>query len=110
MTDIAALLPEDFEPLVGKPLTLSVDGGDFTLMLDNIKRMSAGTKRDNHIEIDGKVLPPRQAFALTLEGPREPVLSPQAYEFDLPGLGKAALFMSPFRQDHDCTLYEVLFG
>lgn len=80
------------------------------MRLDNVKLLSEATRRDNHLEIDGRVLPPRQAFALTLEGPREPLLYQGVYEIAFPDLGTHLLFVSPFRQDHDCTLYEIAFS
>ncbi|WGW02977.1 DUF6916 family protein [Tropicibacter oceani] len=110
MIDLAALTPQDFEPLVGKGFVVRGDEGALVLTLDNIKLLSEATIRDSHIEIDGKVLPPRRAFSLVLEGPREPLLDGCMHEVEIPGLGQAALFVSPFRQDQTCALYEINFS
>lgn len=108
--DIAGMTHETFAPLVGQTLVLRADEVTLELLLDNVKLLSEATRRDNHLEIDGQVLPPRRAFALTLEGPREPLLHQGVYEIGFPGLGTHLLFVSPFRQDHDCALYEIAFS
>lgn len=108
MTDLALLKPTDFEPLCG--CAVAVEGVPVTLTLDNVKEHGPHTRRDGHIEIGGRVLPPRQAFALVLEGPREPLLGQGTYGLDFPGLGTLGLFMVPFRQDATCTLYEITFN
>ena len=110
MIDIADMTHETFAPLVGQMLVVAGPSGPVEMRLDNVKLLSEATRRDNRVEIDGRVLPPRRAFALTLEGPREPVLGQATYGVDFPGLGQYALFVSPFRQDHDCALYEIPFG
>jgi hypothetical protein len=110
MTDIAHLTPPDFEPLIGQDIVVSTETGEVRLKIDNIKHGSAATLRDNHLEVDGVVLPPRQAFALTLEGPREPILPSMMYAMQLPQMGELHLFLSAFRQDHNCVLYEITFS
>jgi len=110
MTDISQLTPQDFEPLIGQAFFVSSDFGQVALTLDNIKHGSEATLRDSPVEIEGRVLPPRRAFSLTLEGPREPLLEAQIYRMQMPGIGGVELFVSPFRQDADCTLYEIGFS
>ena len=61
-------------------------------------------------EIDGKVIPPRSAFALTFEGPRAPILKQAMYQMSHAELGDISLFLSPFRQDASCALYESVFN
>lgn len=110
MIDLAQLTPQSFEPLIGKDFVVMGPHGEVALSLDNIKHGSAATLRDASVEIDGVVLPPRQAFALTLEGPLEPLLASQAYDIRVPELGEMMLLLSPFRQDQNCTLYEIAFS
>lgn len=99
----------DFEPFVGQKFDVEIDGGKVELVLDNIKLNKSSNIRDNHLEIDGVVYPPRQSFALTFEGPREPVLDPRTYSVLHDKAGTMELFVSAFRQDHDCMLYETVF-
>lgn len=101
---------ETFAPFVGQRFTVQGPGGPLPLVLDNVKLFSEATRRDNHLEIDGVVYPPRRAFALTLEGPKDPLLPDAIYTVDLPGGDRLDLYVKPFRQDHDCTLYEVVFN
>lgn len=110
MTDIADLTHDSFSGLVGTTVTVLTRLGPVALTLDNIKLFSQTTLRDNHLEIDGKVLPPRRAFALTLEGPLEPELPPDTYEIEIGDLGKMVLFLSAFRRDQTCMLYEIAFS
>ncbi|MFW2541887.1 DUF6916 family protein [Primorskyibacter sp. 2E107] len=110
MTDLATLTPAHFEGLTGQTVTTDTADGPVSLLLDNVKQLGRQTLRDNHIEIEGRVLPPRQAFVIVLEGPREPVLEQRIREIEFPELGRLSLFMVPFRQDHDCTLYEIGFS
>lgn len=100
----------DFEPFAGQIFYVEVDGVKVELVLDNVKIFEKSNIRDNHLEIDGIVYPPRQAFALTFEGPSEPVLGATTYEITHDKTGQMDLFISPFRQDHDCMLYESVFS
>ncbi|MFZ7089903.1 DUF6916 family protein [Primorskyibacter sp. 2E233] len=110
MIDTADLSPQDFQSLVGKTFLVSVPAGQVALKLDNVKTLSEATKRDTHVEIDGRVLPPRRAFALVLEGPFEPLLPQKIYQVEVPELGQAELFIVPFRQEQGLTLYEIGFS
>jgi len=110
MTDIPHLSPQDFDPLIGQGFVVVGEHGELTVTLDNVKHWPGATLRDTHVEIDDVVLPPRLPFSLTLEGPAEPVLPSQTYEFRIPELGDMILMMSPFRQDQTCTLYEITFN
>ena len=110
MTEVAELTHKDFEGLVGQAISVFGDFGEVLLTLDSIKLYSEASRRDNHLEIDGKVLPPRDAFALTLEGPLDPQLAPQTYEVLFPGMARMSLFLSPFRQEQSCMLYEIAFS
>lgn len=108
--DLITATAETFRPHVGTAFTCDSDAGPVVLRLDNIKVFEGSTIRDNHLEIAGVVYPPRKAFALTLIGPREPLLRQGLRVLAHPGLGPLTLFVSPFRQDHDCTLYESVFN
>ena len=108
--DLTTVTHETFAPYVSTVFTVETEAGPVELTLDNIKLRSEATIRDNRVEIDGVVYPPRRAFALTFEGPREPVLSPQVYAFSHPLIGRLEMFLSGFRQDADCMLYESSFS
>lgn len=108
--DIAAAVPEDFDPFIGDGFEIDTGAEPLRLVLDNVKRFEGSMIRDSEVEIDGRVLPPRKAFALTFEGPREPVLDSRMYEVTHSRLGRLALFISPFRQDRTCMLYEAVFN
>ena len=101
---------ETFEPFIGSAFVFETDFGRVELTLDNIKAFPSSTVRDNHLEIDGEVVPPRKAFALTFVGSREPVLPSSTYKVTHETTGTFDLFLSPFRQDHDCMLYESTFN
>ncbi|KIC47791.1 hypothetical protein [Tateyamaria sp. ANG-S1] len=108
--DLITATSESFAPYVGQIFTVDSETGPVPLTLDNIKIFKASTVRDNDLTIDGVHYPARQAFALTFEGPREPVLANDVMQLRHEGLGSFALLLSPFRQDHDCMLYEVVFN
>ncbi|WP_425102041.1 DUF6916 family protein [Tropicibacter sp. S64] len=110
MTDLAILKIDHFAPLAGQTVRVAAEGQSLDLTLDNVKALGAHTSRDTHLEVGGRVIPPREAFVLVLEGPREPVLPQQTYPLTFPELGTLDLFMVPFRQDHACTLYEIGFS
>lgn len=108
--DLIHATAETFADYVGDRFDVQADGGVVTLTLDNIKMFDAKNMRDNHLEIEGVVYPPRPPFALTFEGPREPVLQSQIYKLSHKTIGEIELFISGFRQDHNCMLYESCFN
>lgn len=108
--DLITATHSDFEPFVGQKFYVEIDGGKVELILDNVKIFKMSNIRDNHLEIDGIVYPPRQSFALTFEGPREPVLASNTHSVIHDKIGTLELFVSAFRQDHDCMLYESVFS
>jgi len=108
--DLITATHSDFEPFVGQSFTIDHDGAQVTLVLDNVKVNTNLKPRDNYLEIEDVEYPPRQPFALTFEGPREPVLESQIYKLKHGELGELALFVSPFRQDHESMLYETAFS
>jgi len=108
--DLVTASADSFRPFIGPVFTVATDAGLVTLTLDNVKVFAGSTIRDNHLEIDGVLHPPRKAFALTFIGPRAPVLAPRMQTLRHPTLGEMALFVSPFRQDHDGMLYESVFN
>jgi len=108
--DMISAAPEDFGPHTGEPFTVQTEAGPLTLILDNVKRFERSMIRDKVVRIEGEALPPRQAFALTFEGPVTPVLASAMVTLQHATLGDLTLFLSPFRQDEDCVLYEALFN
>lgn len=108
--DLIAADHDSFAPFVGTVFTAAAPAGPVALTLDNVKLLSEATRRDNRVEIDGREHPPRRAFSLTFEGPTEPVLPQGIYRLEHPGCGTLELFLSPFRQDRDCMLYEAGFS
>ena len=108
--DLAQATHESFADLVGQAFEVRTSAGAVVLTLDNIKLFPASALRDNRLEVDGRVLPARAAFALTFEGPREPMLESGSYDIHHPDTGTMWLLLSPFRRDHDCMLYECVFN
>lgn len=108
--DLITATHETFEPFVKQTFEVDTEQGPLSLVLDNIKIFETSTIRDNHLEIDGVVHPPRKAFALTFEGPREPVLTSMTYRVTHHKIGTLELFLSGFRRDHNCMLYESTFN
>ena len=108
--DLVTVSPDDFRPYIGQTFTVATDAGPLALTLDNVKIFEGSTIRDNRVEVAGRLHPPRKAFALTFEGPRDPVLAPAMHALTHATLGAITLFVSPFRQDQDCTLYESVFN
>lgn len=99
-----------FEPYVGSTFTIDFEGTKIALVLDNVKVNTNLKPRDNYLEIEDVEYPPRQPFSLTFVGPREPILIAQIYKLKHRELGELQLFVSPFRQDQNCMLYESAFS
>lgn len=108
--DMIHATAESFSDYVGDKFNVQTDHGVTTLTLDNVKLHDEKNMRDNHLEIEGVVYPPRVPFALTFEGPREPILQSQIYKLSHEKIGELELFISGFRQDHNCMLYESCFN
>jgi len=108
--DLVTATAEDFDPYIGTVFVTEIEGQSISLILDNVKRSEITQSRDNHLEIEGVVYPPRAYFALTFEGPVEPQLSSIIYNFKHESLGDIQLFISPFRRDHNSMLYESAFS
>jgi len=108
--DLITATSSDFEPFVGQKFYIDLDEGPIELVLDNVKINKDPSVRDNHLEIGDVFYPPRQSFALTFEGPREPILVSKVYSVRNDQIGDMELFISAFRQDHDCMLYESVFN
>lgn len=109
-TDIAQITHDSFQDFIGQVFEISSGAGRVSLILDNIKRFPGSMVRDARLVVEGVELPPRAAFALTFEGPREPIIDSGTYEISHPETGTMLLFLSPFRQDMDCMLYECVFN
>lgn len=108
--DMIHATAESFSDFVGDTFNVQTDDGEIAFTLDNIKIFNEKNMRDSHLEIDGVVYPPRAPFSLTFEGPREPVLQSQMYRVSHETIGELELFISGFRQDHNCMLYESCFN
>jgi len=108
--DLITATAEDFDPFIGQTFKIKTDDGVLEVKLDNVKRFENSMVRDSVVEIDGVTYPPRKAFALTWEGPREPVLGANSYHLSHEKTGDMFLFVSGFRQDADCMLYESVFN
>ena len=108
--DLITATHSDFEPFTGERFTIGFEEGPIALTLSQVKVHTALAPRDNHVEIDGVVLPPRQPFTLTFTGPAAPLLHQGTYEISHPKAGPLTLFLSPFAQDAKETLYETVFN
>jgi hypothetical protein len=107
---VATADAETFRPYLGETFTVASTLGPVELVLDNIKSFAGSGVRDAEVVVDGTVLPPRVAFALTFVGPLDPVLESGLAPLDNPRAGALTLFLSPFRRDRDCMLYESVFN
>ncbi len=108
--DVRTATKEDFDAHVAKKFKVALADGEISLVLDNTKAGNAAHQRDGKLIVDGVEYPARTPFALTFEGPRSPLLPQGTYEIEHTDTGKLHLFLSPFRQDAECTLYEVVFN
>lgn len=104
------LTAELFDPLIGETLLCATQIGDIALQLDAVKRQPERRHRDVDLVVDGKTLPPCEAFSLTLSGPVEPILGQGVYELSHDKLGKLTLFLSPFAQDAEGVVYSIDFN
>jgi hypothetical protein len=95
--DLAALTPADFLPLVGQ--TFRVVAGETGLEVELV---------------EVRPLPPHrhraEPFALTLRGPRQPVLTQRVHTLVHPALGQLALFLVPVQGGGDGVAYEAIFN
>jgi len=107
--DVATATSESFEPAVGQVFRLAYDGGEIALTLDNIKILPENTKRDSKLVIDGQELPVRHPFALTFEGPLDPSFRQGTFQLSHEELGEFHTFLTLFRRDQSCCLYEAVF-
>ncbi|MEP3892150.1 MAG: hypothetical protein ABJN69_16955 [Hellea sp.] len=101
---------ESFSDYVGDTFDLHTDDGVITLTLDNIKLHDEKYMRDNHLEIQGVVYPPRRPFSLTFIGPLDPVLAASMHPLKHATLGELELFLSAFQKDQDGVLYESILN
>ena len=108
--DMIHATAESFSDYVGDTFDVHTDDGVTPLTLDNIKLHDEKTMRDNHLEIQGVVYPPRRPFSLTFIGPLNPILSESMHALKHATLGDLELFISAFRQDHDSILYESVLN
>lgn len=101
---------ETFEGQVGRTYTITFEDAAVVLTVDNIKRNDHIPMRDNHIEIEGEVIPPRVPFTVVFSGPAEPILQANTYVMTDPDGQDVAIFVTPFRADQTETLYEAVYS
>ncbi|SNS85430.1 DUF6916 family protein [Antarctobacter heliothermus] len=99
--DVATLTAEQVEPLIGQPVSVATSQGALALTVDSVAPHSGDSRPDAAV---------RGGFTVTLSGPQSPMLEQGAWEITLPGLGAAALFLSPFDQTDTATRYEIIFN
>lgn len=99
--DVATLTADQVEPLIGQPVSVTTSQGTMALTVESVATHSGQSKTDT---------PRRTGFTLTLSGPQSPMLEQGAWDITLPGLGAAALFLSPFDQTDTATRYEIVFN
>lgn len=107
--DLVTADEESFRPFVGETFTIKALI-DVPLTLDNIRTFINPSLRDKRVIVNDVELPVRKPFALTFTGPLDRELASDSFIVSHPELGEFALFLSPFRRDHDCMLYESLFN
>ena len=92
------LKPEDFQPLTA-PLTLEVQfqGNPVAITVLSVKLLPPHRFRD-------------APFALSLSGPRSPLLPQANYSTQHPRLGRIDLFLVPVGQDAQSTEYEATYN
>ncbi len=108
--DMIHATAETFADYVGDKFDVHTDEGVTPLTLDNIKIHDEKTMRDNHLEIQGVVYPPRRPFSLTFAGPLDPILIESMHIIKHVTLGDLELFISAFRKDHNGVLYESVLN
>lgn len=87
-----------FEDCAARRFKLESEQGQIELELK--EAVDVGTKPENA---------QRQPFAVTFEGPSEPVLPQQIYTLDNDELGSIELFLVPVASDDQGTEYEAVF-
>lgn len=108
--DLTKITSKDFDPSVGDVFVCQTMDGDVHLTLDNIKMLSATGRPDAPVMVDGQEVQPRDPFALTFEGPSTPILQQGIYTLSSEKTGQLELFVVPFKQETNCTLYESIFN
>ncbi|KAA0016826.1 hypothetical protein F0A16_15105 [Salinicola corii] len=108
--DTITATSDTFLPYVGDTFITDSAPEKILLTLDNVKIFKNSDVRDSKLVIDGIKYLPRQAFALTFVGPVKPILVSGMLSLSHKQIGTLALFISPFRKDQDCILYEVVFN
>lgn len=108
--DLITATDSEFSPFVGQKFNIEIEGSELELVLNNVHLLKNVSIRDNQLEIDGVVYPPRAPFALTFTGPLEPVLRQNTYRLNNKEVGTLDLFLSPFSQDSNGTNYECVIS
>lgn len=108
--DMIHATAESFSDYVGDKFEVHSGDKVTTLTLDNIKLHDEKYMRDNHLEIQGVVYPPRRPFSLTFIGPLDPILAVSMHALKHATLGDLELFLSAFRQDNDNVFYESVLN
>ena len=98
MLQLNQLRPGDFEPLVGRSVTVELRGGTLACEVTHVRRLPQHALRAH---------PP---FAVTLRGPREQPLGQGTYSLLHPEHGLLELFMVPVGPDSGGLGYEITFN
>ena len=108
--DFVTVTHKAFEPLLGDDFSVETQTGDIILKLDKIKLNDHIRPRDNILEVEGKIYPPRTSFVLTFSGPAKPTLDSNSYYVSHKAIGKKILFLSAFTADEENMYYETIFN
>ena len=100
----------DFEPLIGQTVSVETQTGNVTLTLEKVTVKENIKPRDNVLEIDGIIYPPRQTFSLSFVGPKTPLLDGNSYYVSHDKFAKEMLFISPYFEDENAVYYETVFS
>jgi hypothetical protein len=99
--DLAAMSAGDFAPHVGEPFVLTRAGAPaLELVLAAAEDLPAS----------GSSPSGRTPFALTFDGPAEPLLAQQIVPLEHPSLGRLELFVVPVAHGAGGARYEAVFN
>ena len=96
--DLACLVAEDFECLLGQSVRLHAADGTLDCVLDGVLRNPYPSGR-----VQG-------GFSLQLLGPLAPVFQQGQHQFDHPHRGPMVLFLTPVGRDAQGMRYEIIFN
>jgi isocitrate dehydrogenase len=92
------IVPEDFEPLIGRRLAIETTSGAIDCELTEVRRLPLHSLRQT------------APFALLLRGPLDHPLGQGTYRLNHPQRGPLDLFMVPIHRDSAGFSYEITFN